>query len=74
MNAHAACRPRCRLSGISAATVAYAWLLRHPTRPHPLTGSHRLEAIREALAALQLKLDAESWTEIWQAGAGHEVP
>jgi predicted oxidoreductase len=59
--------------GVSAATVAYAWLLRHPTRPHPLTGSQRLEAIREALAALKLTLDAESWTEIWQAGSGHEV-
>jgi len=59
--------------GVSAATVAYAWLLRHPTRPHPLTGSHRLEAIREATAALQLRLDSATWTEIWQAGSGHEV-
>lgn len=59
--------------GVSAATVAYAWLLRHPTRPHPLTGSHRLEAIREATAALQLTLDNATWTEIWQAGSGHEV-
>lgn len=56
------------------ATVAYAWLLRHPTRPHPVVGTLRREGLAQALAALELHLDAETWTELWQAGAGHEVP
>ena len=59
--------------GTSAATVAYAWLLRHPSKPVPIVGSRRIEAVREALAALALNLDAETWYEIWQAGAGREV-
>lgn len=59
--------------GVAPASVAYAWLLRHPTRPHPVVGSMRVEGLREALAALDLGLDAESWTELWQAGAGQEV-
>ncbi len=60
--------------GAAPATVAYAWLLRHPTRPHPVIGTLRAEGLQQALAALSLTLDAETWTELWQAGAGHEVP
>jgi predicted oxidoreductase len=59
--------------GTRPASVAYAWLLRHPTRPHPVVGSMRVDGLRDALAALDLGLDAESWTELWQAGAGQEV-
>jgi predicted oxidoreductase len=60
--------------GISVTTLAYAWLLRHPSRPLPITGSQRLEAIGEAVAALGVVLDAQAWYEIWVAGAGHPVP
>jgi len=60
--------------GCSPATVAYAWLLRHPSRPLPVAGSRRPEALAEALAARALALDAEAWYAIWQAGAGREVP
>ncbi|WP_372526544.1 aldo/keto reductase family oxidoreductase [Piscinibacter sp.] len=58
----------------SPATVAFAWLLRLPSRPLPLAGSRRIEAMREAVAALELHLDAQDWTEICQAASGHEVP
>ncbi len=60
--------------GVSLATMAFAWLLRHPSRPIPVAGSRRIEAMREAVAALDVKLDAQDWTEIWAAGSGHEVP
>ena len=60
--------------GVAPATVAYAWLLRHPSGPRPIVGSRRLEALDEALAAQALTLDAETWHEIWSAGAGVEVP
>ena len=59
--------------GVSAATVAFAWLLRHPSRPLPVAGSRRIDALREAIAAVSLTLDAQDWTEVWQAAAGHEV-
>jgi predicted oxidoreductase len=59
--------------GASAATIAFAWLLRLPSRPLPVAGSRRIEALREAVQALQVRLDAQDWTEIWQAAAGHEV-
>lgn len=60
--------------GVSAATIAYAWLLRHPSQPSPIVGSRRIEALDEALAACALTLDAEHWHAIWSAGEGAEVP
>jgi predicted oxidoreductase len=60
--------------GVALATVAFAWLLRHPSRPVPVAGSRRLSAMQEATAALSLTLDAQEWTAIWEAGRGAEVP
>ena len=59
--------------GVSMATMAYAWLLRHPSRPHPITGSSRLQALQEAVAALDVPMSAEDWYRVWQASTGHEV-
>jgi predicted oxidoreductase len=60
--------------GVSAATIAYAWLLRHPSRPVPIAGSRRLEALQEAVAALGVLITSEEWYRVWEAGAGHPVP
>jgi predicted oxidoreductase len=60
--------------GVSPTTVAYAWILRHPSRPLVLTGSRRIEATREAVAATELQLTREEWFSIWTAAAGQEVP
>jgi predicted oxidoreductase len=59
---------------VSITTLALAWLMRHPSQPRPLIGSHRLQAADEAMAATQLQLPAEDWYRIWTAGVGHEVP
>ncbi|WP_280154546.1 aldo/keto reductase [Piscinibacter sp. XHJ-5] len=63
-----------RRHGVEPATIAYAWLLRLPSKPVPIVGSRRIAALREAVAALKVTLDAPDWTEIWEAAAGHEVP
>ncbi len=60
--------------GISLGTLAYAWILRHPARPHPITGTGRIEGLREAVTALDVKLEAEDWYAIWTASKGHSVP
>ncbi|HTT12469.1 MAG TPA: aldo/keto reductase [Burkholderiaceae bacterium] len=60
--------------GVAPTTIAVAWLLRHPSRPMPVMGSRRVDVLREAVAALDLTLDRESWYALWQAGRGHEVP
>lgn len=61
-------------NNVSVATAAYAWILRHPARPLPITGSSRVEAIAEAVAALSLRIDAEDWYQVWRASEGHDVP
>jgi predicted oxidoreductase len=55
------------------ATVAYAWVCRHPTRPIPITGTRRIEGIAQAVAATQLRLSSEDWHALWSAGAGRAV-
>lgn len=60
--------------GVSAATMAYAWILRHPSRPWPVAGSSRIEGLREAMAALPLRLSSEDWYRVWQASIGYELP
>jgi predicted oxidoreductase len=62
-----------RAQGVSAVTMAYAWIHRHPSRPIPITGSGRIEALREAVAALNVQLTAEDWTLVWRASTNREV-
>jgi predicted oxidoreductase len=63
-----------RLGGISMTTLATAWLLRLPCRPHPVIGSRRLSVAEEAMAALELRLSNDDWYRIWSAATGREVP
>ncbi|WP_414636783.1 aldo/keto reductase [Aquabacterium sp.] len=58
---------------VTMATLAFAWAMRHPSRPVPIVGSRRIDIARDAVSALALKLDAQQWYRIWQAGAGREV-
>lgn len=62
-----------RHGGASVATMAYAWLLRHPSRPWPITGSGREQGLRDAVDALAIQLSAQDWYEVWQASAGREI-
>jgi predicted oxidoreductase len=62
-----------RQRGVSIATMAYAWLRRHPSKPIPITGSGRIDALRDAVAALDFQLTAEDWYRVWQASMNREV-
>jgi predicted oxidoreductase len=59
--------------GVSMATMAYAWILRHPSKPVPITGSGRIAALREAVTALDVQVSPEDWYRVWQASMGHGV-
>lgn len=63
-----------RRYGISLSTLAIAWVLRHPSRPHPITGTQRIDGLRDAVGATDVRLDAEDWYAIWTASKGHPVP
>jgi predicted oxidoreductase len=60
--------------GVEPSTIAYSWLLRLPSKPVAVVGSRRIDALREAVAALDVQIDADDWTEVWEAASGHEVP
>jgi predicted oxidoreductase len=60
--------------GVTIATLVFAWILRHPSRPLPLTGSGRIDAIADAVRGCALTLDRETWFTILQAANGHPVP
>ena len=53
--------------------ILIAWLARHPSGIIPVTGSSRIERLRSAKEAMNLKLTREEWYEIWQASTGEEV-
>lgn len=59
--------------GASLSTMAFAWLLRHPAAPRPITGSGRVQGLQDAVAALQVTLSAEEWYQVLEASRGHEV-
>ena len=60
--------------GVDAAAVAVAWLLRHPARIMPIMGTNNLTRIRALSDALKVKLDRQTWFELYTAALGSEVP
>ncbi|MCY3045637.1 aldo/keto reductase [Aerococcus urinae] len=58
----------------SIAEVAYAWLLRHPSKMIPIVGSYRIDYVKPAVKALDYQLTNEQWYMIWTAYKGHKVP
>lgn len=60
--------------GVTIDQVAYAWVLRHPSRPLPIVGSNDVKRIRVAADALKLKMDRQQWFTILEAQQGKETP
>ncbi|QOY94341.1 aldo/keto reductase [Massilia sp. UMI-21] len=57
----------------SFASVLFAWIMQLPSRPIPLTGTGRIDAIREAVAGAAFRLERGDWFRILRAARGHEV-
>jgi predicted oxidoreductase len=70
---HAAMHQLAQEFNVSVATIAYSWVMRHPSRPLIITGTQRPEGLREAIKAQDISLSREQWTLIWQASLGHPV-
>ncbi len=60
-------------SGTDRASVAVAFLLHHPAKILPILGTNNLARIATISSALKVKLDRESWFELYQAALGTEV-
>jgi predicted oxidoreductase len=59
--------------GVSNTTVAMAWLLRHPARFQPVTGTMNPSRLKDCVKASEITLTKEEWYEIYLA-AGNTLP
>jgi predicted oxidoreductase len=57
----------------SIAQVALAWILKHPARVYPVVGTTKTKNIKDAVEALNIKLDLQDWFELFERARGKEV-
>ena len=60
-------------NNVDETAVAIAWLLAHPSRILPVLGTNSLERIKGMSDALDVKMDRQTWYEIYTAALGREV-
>lgn len=58
---------------VSSATIAMAWLLRHPAGMQPVTGTMNTDHLKECVKAADIRLTRKEWYEIYRA-AGNTLP
>ena len=58
---------------VDETAVAIAWLLAHPSRILPVLGTNSIERIKGMSAALDVKMDRQTWYGIYTAALGREV-
>ena len=58
---------------VSSTSIAMAWLLRHPARFQPVTGTMNEGRLKDCVKAADIRLTREEWYEIYLA-AGNILP
>lgn len=59
--------------GVSATTIAAAWILRHPAGMQLITGSASEDRMKEIFKASDIRLTHQEWYDLYLA-AGHPLP
>lgn len=59
--------------GVTNTTIAIAWLLRHPAKMQPITGTMNVARLVDCIKAEKVVLTREQWYEIYLA-AGNILP
>lgn len=60
--------------GATEDQLLLAWILKHPSKIHPVIGTTTKERIRGSVKAIEIDLDLEDWFLILAASQGHKVP
>ncbi len=60
-------------NAVDAAAVAVAWLLAHPAGILPVLGTNNLDRIKNIGDAAKVKIDRQTWFEIYTAARSSEV-
>ncbi len=58
---------------VNKNTLAFAWILRHPARMQPVTGTTNVSRLLDYIKATEIELSREDWYEIYRA-AGNVLP
>lgn len=58
---------------VTNTTIAMAWLLRHPAKMQPVTGTMNIGRLTDCCRAADITLTREEWYEIYRA-AGNKLP
>lgn len=58
---------------VSNTTITMAWLMRHPARMQPVTGTMNIGRLKDCARAAEIHLTREEWYEIYLA-AGNYLP
>ncbi|WKN31798.1 aldo/keto reductase [Porifericola rhodea] len=62
-----------KYDGAGYDQLALAWLYYHPANLIPILGTKKIERIKAAAAAEEIKLSREEWFKLWSA-AGGQIP
>jgi len=60
--------------GVSRASVAYAWIMAHPSGAIPIVGSQQPERIAQSVEALKVTLSRAEWYAVLTASRGERLP
>ncbi len=58
---------------VSKAAIAFAWILSHPAKIQPITGTLNKEHLLDSLTASEIKLTREEWYAVYMS-AGNILP
>ena len=58
---------------VSKTTMAFSWILRHPAKMQPVTGTTNITRLTDCLKASEIQITREEWYEIYRA-AGNILP
>ncbi|CAH1197065.1 MULTISPECIES: aldo/keto reductase family oxidoreductase [unclassified Paenibacillus] len=59
--------------GVTNTTIAIAWLLRHPAKMQPVTGTTTVSRLQDCIKAGEIDLTRQEWYDIYRA-AGNILP
>ena len=59
--------------GVNKNTIAFAWILRHPAKMQPVTGTTNADRLKDYIKATEISLTREEWYDIYRA-AGNILP
>ena len=63
----------CEKYSCTKTALAFAWILRHPAKMMPVTGTTKVERLRECVKGTEISLSREDWYAIYRA-AGNVLP